>query len=1358
VATNLHGEHGAAAEVAAVGAEGLTKEGARMGRASRIVEDMLPVADAAAAAEPAGATLSAYFQWCAARHADRVAMVYDKTELTYRELGLRVGQLARLLRSHGIERGDHVAVCMPRCAEMLVVVLGVIEAGAVYVPIDTRAPLDRIAYICKDCDARLIVTTSKIIENGFPTPVLRIDRERSALARQPREAVALAESGVAESDLAYVIYTSGTTGRPKGVMIQHASICHLVRSEGSVLGVRPEDRVLQGFSLSFDMSLEEIWTTLWGGATLVVATDQMMASGPELARTLEELGITIWHTVPTLLAAQEQDVRSLRLLNLGGEACPADLARRWQRKGRRVLNTYGPTETTVTATYAELAPGDPITIGVPLPGYDVYVVDEELRPVPHGVEGELCIGGPGLAAGYLNRPDLTQERFVTAPFAGPDGNAPRLYRSGDLARIDEAGRIDFHGRRDGQIKIRGFRVELAEIESVLLEQPGVQGAAAALLKDPGGIEAIAAFVVLRPGAALDDALTWQQLRARLPPYMLPAALAVETELPRLPSGKVDRGRLAFPATAVRPPKAMVAPATAAEERVHAVWSDVFAPVAVSADDDFFLDLGGHSLKAAQVVSRLRKLPGFEGLSMQDVYRRPTVQQLAELGAAVSASVAAGTAPAPLPHEAFQAVPRARYWACVAAQTLCLGPIFAVVAIQWLLPFVVYIVGIDRGFGIPRALAASVAASLAAVPLYFALGIGTKWLVIGRYREGDHPLWGLYYLRWWLVRRVLSLVPEGLILETPLMAVYLRLLGARVGRHVHVAGGKFDAIDLVSVGDHTSIGLGAMLSCCSVEHGLLRIRRVEVGRGCYVGNAAAVGQGARLEDGAELGDLSSLPAGQTIPAFEAWSGSPARLNERLAPRPLPERCYSPRSAAALVIAGLLLPLFGLLPFLPSLAFLADATRPAGALRLAALSIPLGLGFVVLMCLEVAAVKWLVLGRVRAEQIPLAGLKYARHWFVERLMAMSLALAKPLYATLYLTPWYRLLGVRVGRRAEVSTASAIAWDLLDLADECFVADGVLLGPPRVHRGMLDLRRTHIGRRTFLGNNALVPGGVHTGDNVLIGCLSVPPADPVERARGSASWFGSPAIFLPQREIVGRFDESVTYRPPRRLVAARLTIELLRILFPVACGFALLALGLFVVASLWEAGYGVGTIILLLPVLYAAVGVCSAVITIVMKELVVGRYEPIVRPLWSHFVWRSEAITCLYETLVVPTFLDHLRGTPWVNVVLRWLGCRIGKRVYTDTTDITEHDVVTVGDDAALNEGCGLQTHLFEDRVMKVSHVRIGPRCVVGADSIVLYDSEMEADAQLGDLSMLMKAETLPSATDWEGSPAMRRSGAL
>ena len=412
------------------------------------------------------------FEQTADRHAALAACeeIGAGAAFTYAQLEERANRLAGILRAHGAGRGKYVGMFLPRGANVYVAMLAILKSGAAYVPLDPEYPADRVAHILADCGVQALVTDSALVGRlpGLDCPVLRVDQLGAEMEKQSAARISRGESGALPEDTAYVIYTSGSTGRPKGVPITHRAVCNLVRAEGRIFSVRPQDRVYQGFSIAFDASIEEIWLAFHSGATLVSGTSEVVRAGPDLAGILRDAGVTVLSCVPTLLSMLREEMPAIRLLILGGEVCPQDLVRKWAKAGRRVVNTYGPTEATVIATYAECQPDKAVTIGRPVPNYHVYILDESLQRVADGVAGELCIAGPGLSAGYLNRPDLTSEKFPANPFSsGQASFYDRIYRTGDLARFAANGDIEFLGRIDSQVKLRGFRIELAEIEAAI---------------------------------------------------------------------------------------------------------------------------------------------------------------------------------------------------------------------------------------------------------------------------------------------------------------------------------------------------------------------------------------------------------------------------------------------------------------------------------------------------------------------------------------------------------------------------------------------------------------------------------------------------------------------------------------------------------------------------------------------------------------------------------------------------------------------------------------------------------------------------------------------------------------------------
>ena len=1296
-------------------------------------------------------TLQQIFAKTALRSGARPAIEEDGLRITYAELEATANRIAHLLRARGVGRGSLVGHWFPRGATAYAILLGILKAGAAYVPLDPELPPARVRQVATECRMDLLLAPAAVSEGlGLACPVLDPTAPASSLSDLPDIAPPLASG---PEDLAYVIFTSGSTGTPKGVPISHRSVCTLVRAEQRLFQVQPDDRVFQGFSLAFDASVEELWLAWANGACLVSGTKALMQSGPDLGQRLTEAGVTVLSTVPTLLGILADLIPSLRLLILGGEACPADLVARWWRPDLRLVNTYGPTEATVISTWTELRPDRPVTIGKAVPNARVYVLDGAGRPCPIGVPGELHLSGVGLSKGYLGRPDLTAERFIPNPYAdGP--YTERLYRTGDQVCFNSDGELEFLGRIDAQVKLRGFRIELEEIEASLRQDASVLVAAVALWKEVG-LERLVAYVVPKQGCSVDEAALLRGLRERLPVYMVPASVECLDDLPVLASGKLDRKCLPAPRKRVQD-----APTgeylTDHQQRLVMSWSRLFQGRTPGLDEDFFIDLGGHSLLAAAMVSELRKESPFEGLSVPDVYAFPTIGALAaELEARVQHRAAS-----PVPPTAMSApIPRWRHRLCAVAQALALYPLLGFYALQWLTPYLVYSWSQDQDFPRSFGIAAALASLVLIYPAMFALSIAAKWILLGRIKPGRHPIWGFYYWRWWLTQRIIAATPLDYLLESPWLPRYFRLMGARIGRNVHLGTTSLAAYDLVDIGDHSSVGLDARLSGYSLEGGFLEIGGIRIGHRCYVGNRSILSPNTLLEDGAVLEDLSLLPTGTRIATGQHWIGSPAKPlppaqadRQRMTadpPEPSPTRRFLVGAAQAL--GAFMVPVAFLAAIFPGLILINELyANTSGYFAYLVVAPVVGLSFVVLLALEIAAAKWLLLGKVQPGTYDLHSGFILRKWYVDRLMDMGLDLLAPLYATLYLAPWFRLLGARLGAWAEVSTAGSGCPDLLDIGEQSFLADCVSFGPPRVDLGRVTLAATKVGRRAFVGNSALVPAGTILGESVLVGVLSVPPTDPMEAARVDSAWLGSPAIDLPRRQASATFSEEATFRPPKRMILLRAFIEQFRVIAPVT-GFVVLTSLLLTAMTEIEDAYSLAAAALSLPVLYFLGGLLACLFVVAVKWLVVGVYRSGEKPLWCSFVWRTELVSGLHENLADSWLLQLLLGTPFVPIYFRLLGARIGRRVCLESTWLTEYDLVDIGDEASLNADCTVQTHLFEDRVMKMDRIDIGAGCSVGADSVVLYGSRMEPASVLGDLSLLMKGETLPAGTRWEGSPA-------
>jgi amino acid adenylation domain-containing protein len=602
---------------------------------------------------PRDETVVALIAAQAARTPHALAVVCGEDLVTYGDLRGRASRLAHRLRTrHGVRPGARVGLCVGRSAAMVPALLGILETGAAYVPLDPAYPADRLAFMRTDADVSVVVTDRRAAQVFEGTGV--------ALVYMDEPSAPDAEADNAPSDastldgFAYVMYTSGSTGTPKGVAITHRALSEHCQDVQRVYGLTPADRVLQFASLNFDPSVEQIVSTLVAGACLVVRGDDVWSAAEfaaETARhavTVADLATAYWAQLAYAAAdtATPTVPSSLRLVIVGGEAMPVDALPHWWRTPyahARLVNTYGPTEATVTATTFDVTPswqaaeGERIVpIGRPFGRRRARVLDAHGSLVPVGVPGELCLGGAGLAAGYLNRPALTEAAFVADPFDPAPG--ARLYRTGDRVRYRPNGDLAYLGRLDQQVKINGFRIEPGEIEAVLARHADVEQAIV-LVRDDGGGPRLVAYVIAAAGRRVEPGGLRRAVAAALPDYMAPAAFVVLDAWPLTPSGKIDRKRLPAPA-AMTSAAARVAPRTEVERRLAAIWAEVLNAAEVGVDDNFF-DLGGHSLLAMRLAARVSAAFGVD-VPIRRLFDRPTVAGLADH----LERTAASSAPAP----------------------------------------------------------------------------------------------------------------------------------------------------------------------------------------------------------------------------------------------------------------------------------------------------------------------------------------------------------------------------------------------------------------------------------------------------------------------------------------------------------------------------------------------------------------------------------------------------------------------------------------------------------------------------------------------------------------------------------------
>ncbi|MEO1560637.1 MAG: amino acid adenylation domain-containing protein, partial [Cyanobacteria bacterium J06632_19] len=585
------------------------------------------------------------FEEQVAKTPDAVAVVFQEQQLTYQQLDNRANQLANYLQTLGIKPDSKVGICIDRCLNMVVGILGILKAGAAYIPIDPNYPQERLSHMLDDSDVSVLLTTENLL-SGLPANKAKqicLDRDwESLISHQSNESPT---SDVKPSNLAYIIYTSGSTGKSKGVMIEHNSLVNFTTTATKEYGINHRDRVLQFASISFDVAVEEMYPCLTNGATLILRTDEFLTNGHQMLQKCEQWGITVldlptayWHQLASDLATGESEVpQNLRLVIIGGEAVIPEKVRTWQKSFKNnqcpeLINTYGPTEATVVVTKCKLSESinkdtglAQMTIGKPFPNVQIYILDSCLNPVPIGVPGELHIGGLCLARGYLNRPELTAQKFIPDPF----NRGMRMYKSGDLARFLPDGNIDFLGRIDHQVKIRGFRIELGEIETVLNQHAAVKEAIVIPQEYEAGDKRLIAYIVPKSTQSPASKELKEFLKSRLPEYMIPSAFVSLETLPLTPNDKVDRKALPKPdKNNLNLEEEYLSARNDVEKKLVTLWEQAFRIQPIGIKDNFF-SLGGNSLMATSMVAEIEKIFD-KKLSQAVFFEASTIEQLAAI--------------------------------------------------------------------------------------------------------------------------------------------------------------------------------------------------------------------------------------------------------------------------------------------------------------------------------------------------------------------------------------------------------------------------------------------------------------------------------------------------------------------------------------------------------------------------------------------------------------------------------------------------------------------------------------------------------------------------------------------------------
>ncbi|GAA1304616.1 Pls/PosA family non-ribosomal peptide synthetase [Pseudonocardia xinjiangensis] len=1182
--------------------------------------------------------------------------------LTYSELDARANRLARYLRDLGVGAGERVALLLDDAVHGYVGMLAVLKSGAAYVPLDVEFPADRIAYIVSDAAVSVVLSLEHLRSrlDGVNVEVVCVDAVAAEIDAQDGSRLPV-DTGFVDGP-AFISYPSVSTGDPTGVAVSHSSIYNFVRVAGAVYGYRPDDRVYQGSAMAVDFSVQEIWVPWMVGATLVPAPTGSRPTGADLRGFLIRRRITAMCCMPTLLATIDDAVPTLRFLLVSGEACPPALIVRWSQPGRRFLNVYGPTETTVAATWTVVDPDRRKTIGVPLPTYATVILDPEDpgRALGRGEVGEIGIAGIGLTTGYVNRDDLTDERFVPDFLAIPHNPSGRIYRTGDLGRVTVEGEIEHRGRIERQVK-------------------------------------------------------------------------------------------AEPA-----PSGYVAPSSPAERQLAELFAEILGLERVSVDSHFFDDLGANSLVLAKFCARVRSKTDLPPISIRDAYLRPTIAAIA--AALPSATPDAPPAPVqPVPVVATR-VSTPRYLLCGALQfvafiaSLYLGAALLETGFLWVSQATEW-----RGAYL-RSLAygAVVFFGMCLLPVL------AKWVLIGRWKATEFPIWSLRYFRFWLVRLIIRANPMALFSGSPLYVLWLRALGAKIGPGVTIFSKSVPVCtDLLTIGAGTVIRGSAVLPGYRAEAGMIEIGPVTIGEDVLVGEKTVLEIGSSIGDGAQIGHCSSLQPGRHVPAGETWHGSPAQPTDVDYRVVAPARCGTGRrfwfsflQLFNVLLIGpvglaIVVELVSIIPWTAELLDVGHAGVTDWLFYLEVLGISLVVfyggslvGLVAVVTLPRLVNRLVVPGKAHA----LYGYHYYIHRLVRRMTNIQFfhgVFGDSSYIVNYLTA----VGYSFPRVQQTGSnfGNQLAHDspfLTTIGSGTMVSDGLTVMNADYSSTSFQVAPVALGERNFLGNNIFYPAGAKVGENVLLATKAMIPIDgPVRRDVGL---LGSPCFEIPRTVLrdsdLHKNPEELAQglagknRYNRRTIGILLQVRwfqtFLLLLVATAAGDLYHTLGTWAVAAAF----------LLILALGTGYGILVERLSTRFRDL-----QPRTCSIYDPYFWWHER----HWKLLSPALFS---GTPFRPLILRLLGVKIGRRVFDNGCAIPEKTLVTIGDDATLNEGVVIQCHSMEDGAFKSDRTVIGARVTLGIQAFVHYGVTMAPDSVLEADSFLMKGGAVGAGERWRGNPAV------
>ncbi|MEM9439813.1 MAG: Pls/PosA family non-ribosomal peptide synthetase, partial [Pseudomonadota bacterium] len=1123
-----------------------------------------------------------------------------------------------------------------------------------------------------------------------------------------------------------------------------------------------------GMTLAFDFHVEDLWVPLIAGATLISGKSGTSLFGADLHAFLKEKRITVFPCVPTLWATIEEDLPDVRVILLSGEDVPHHLVVRWHREGRRILNAYGPTECSVSSTLRVLEPSSPVTIGKPLPTYIAVILDEhEDKLAPEGEIGEIGIAGVALARGYLNREELTSKKFITDFLDLPNNPSRRIYRTGDYGSIREDGELDFHGRIDTQIKIRGYRVELGEIEAVLMQSDNIaQTVVNPYEAEPGALELVA-YYTRKPGAPeISRSEVTRSLRAHLPPYMVPGYLEEIEAIPMTANNKADRKALPAP----KGPRLAVVtsnfvpPSTETERVLAETLADILQSERVSIEDNFFVDLGAHSLLMARFGAAIREKLNLTAVSMQDIYMNPTVVQLAaHLDELPSEAIDEEAVQAR--REALHIPSNLAYYGCGFLQ-------FAWASAWGLLGLWIFIEGILWTYDAMPDLAATygriMVFGLSLTAIFSIFPLLVKWLVIGRWKPEVIPIWSLRYFKFWAVRTILGSAPLA-YLGDPFYNIYLRLLGAKVGKNAVIhAKGVPVCTDLFSIGDDSILRKDSMARGYKAKNNYIYTGSVEIGANCFVGEHGVLDINTVMEDDTQLGHASSLHEGQRVPKGKHYHGCRAvetkanycpvepmhcsTLRRWLYPL-IPFSLFFGLGPIPLMIVYFFFPIIWELMGGPNFPYEAPgADIQWWATFLLPVSFAIVFFSVILGLISIAIFPRLFNYFLEeGKTYVLYGVHYFIHGIVKA--GSNSVFYNRLFGDSSAIPHYgRWIGYRMNKI--IQTGSNFGMDqrhenpfLCDFGSGTMVSGGLKMINEVMSNNSFRLGKVATGENSYLGNYLHIPTGARIGENVLLATKCLVPIDgPI---RENVGLLGSPPFEIPRatdRDLkMAEMDEETK---KRQLKLKNRYNFLSVMMFLINNAFLVFALTLpSVLSLLYYPRYGMMSFI----VAGTLAGIFGIFWLWFVERAILGfrRLSPkVVSMLGDPYFWFHERYWKLNGLwMVAPAFA----GTPMKNF-FSWLqGVKIGKKVFDDGADFDEDTLIEIGDYTNINAECVIQPHSLEEGVFKSDYVKVGKGCTLGVASNLHYGVTLGDYVEIAPDSFVMKGELVPSDSTWSGNPA-------